>query len=152
MKTTLRLVLVALTFTAFLSAQTRIYQHGTVVRMRMTQCSIPHSDVMARLAGVTVQDAGNMCQEYTLTAQNVVYEVVGRHTTDLIPLAEDIEFRLQKNELLVRIDDIKHETRFYVIAMTLRSDWERHELEQRKDTEGGHPAHKVNAQLQGSSE
>jgi hypothetical protein len=42
-----------------------------------------------------------------------------------MPLAEIIQFRLYKNELLVRVDDEKRECHFSIKEMELRSDWER---------------------------
>ena len=152
MKPALSLVLLVMTLTPYLSAHTRIYQRGTVVRMRMTQCIIPHSDVRASLSGTPMQNGGESCQQYILVSQNVVYEVVGKQATDLIPLAENIDFRLQKNELLVRLDDARHETRYYVVAMTLRSDWERQELERQKDMHRAGRSPETNAQMRGATE
>jgi hypothetical protein len=43
----------------------------------------------------------------------------------LIPLAETIDFRFHKNELLVRIDDAKKESKFTIKEMLVRSDWDR---------------------------
>lgn len=50
---------------------------------------------------------------------------MGRSSNQLIPLAETIDFRLQKNELAVRVDDAKRETKFAIKEMIVRSEWER---------------------------
>jgi len=43
----------------------------------------------------------------------------------LIPLAQTIDFRFHKNELAVRVDDAKHEAKFAIKEMIVRSDWDR---------------------------
>jgi hypothetical protein len=65
------------------------------------------------------------CPEYTLVSNEVVFVIVGKSSNQLIPLAETIDFRLQKNELAVRVDDAKHEARFAIKEMIVRSEWER---------------------------
>jgi hypothetical protein len=44
-----------------------------------------------------------------------------------MPLAQTIEFRshLRKNELAVRVDDAKHEVKFTIKEMIVRSEWDR---------------------------
>jgi len=64
------------------------------------------------------------CPEYTLVSNDVVYVVVGKSSNQLIPLAETIDFRLHKNEIAVRIDDAKHETKFMIKEMIMRADWD----------------------------
>jgi len=120
------------------SAQTRIYQHGTVTRMRIGRCS-SGSSLLANLAGIPVQEPAENCPEYTLVSDRVVYVVVGKHSNHLIPLAEDIRFRLRKNELLVLIDDENRETSLSVREMTLRSEWENDEAQR----EQVHRAHQT---------
>ena len=41
-----------------------------------------------------------------------------------MPLADEIDFRLQNTELAVRIDDAKHESKFGIKEMILRSEWD----------------------------
>ena len=43
----------------------------------------------------------------------------------LIPLAETTRFRMQKNEMLIRIDDASKESHFHIKAMVLRPEWDR---------------------------
>jgi hypothetical protein len=123
MKRTVLLWLFALTSILPMAAQTR-YQQGTVTRMSTTGCMLGHRR-MAMLAGAAPLPADEACPEYTLVGEKVVYLVVGKTADQLIPLAADIHFRLQKNELLVRIDDERRETKFFVKEMVLRSDWDR---------------------------
>ena len=66
--------------------------------------------------------------------QGVTFKVLGIALLALlmlIPLAEVTRFRLQKNEMLIRIDDAPKESRFHIKAMLLRPEWDR--AQQRDD-------------------
>jgi hypothetical protein len=108
-----------------LAAQTGIYQHGTVVRMHMGDCILAHHGFMVAFGGPSAPMEQESCPEYTLVSDNVVFVIVGKSSNQLIPLAETIDFRLHKNELAVRVDDAKHETKFTIKEMMVRSEWER---------------------------
>ena len=108
-----------------LAAQVGIYQRGTVMRMRMVECLAPERPLMATLSGASIAPGQELCPEYTLVAEKVVFKIVGKTSNQLIPLAEDIEFRFKGNGLAVRIDDEKHETHFRIREMEMRSDWDR---------------------------
>ena len=108
----------------FLLAQTRTHQQGTVVRMRMADC-IPQHRLMAALSGGRKVPTGELCPEYVLVTDKVVYTIIGKDTDQLLLLAEITRFRIQHNEMLIRIDDANRESRFHVQEMTLRPEWER---------------------------
>ena len=101
-----------------------VYQHGTVVRMHMGECMPEHHSFILAMSGAGPQNAPEACPEYTLVSEKVVYVIVGRSTKQLVPLADEIDFRLQNTELAVRIDDAKHESKFEIREMILRSQWD----------------------------
>ncbi len=105
------------------AGQIGIYQHGTVVRMRMGDCAAPRHGFMATLGG-PAQSVPEACPEYTLVSDKVVLVIVGSSSGQLVPLADVIDFRLHKNELDVRIDDARHESKFSIREMILRSEWD----------------------------
>lgn len=104
--------------------QLGIYQHGTVVRMRMGSCAFSRHGFMASFGGPQGQLPSETCPEYTLLSDKVVYVIVGTSPNQLIPLADVIDFRIHKGELAVRIDDARHETRFSIREMMLRSEYD----------------------------
>jgi hypothetical protein len=53
-----------------------------------------------------------------------VFIIVGKSSKEFVPLAEVVDFRFQKNELSIRIDDELKESRFVIKEMNLRSQWE----------------------------
>lgn len=103
-----------------------LYQHGTVVRMRMGACMpARHTFMMAMSGGASPQNAPTACPEYTLVSEKVVYVIVGHSSDQMVPLADEIDFRLQNAGIAVRVDDAKHESKFGIKEMILRSEWER---------------------------
>ncbi len=120
-KQTLWLVL---SFFCVQSAWAGIYQHGTVVRMRMGDCLPAHHGFLMAMGGPPVQTMPDVCPEYTLVSEKVVLIIVGSSSDQLVPLADVVDFRFRKNELAMRIDDAKHETKFSIKEMILRSEWD----------------------------
>ncbi len=124
MKSLLLLVLVLSSVAVVWAAPLGIYQHGTVVRMRMGDCMLMHRGFMNQFGPPQAAAAEESCPEYTLVADKVVFLIVGKSSNQLVPLAEVIDFRFQNKELAVRVDDARHESKFAIKEMTLRSQWE----------------------------
>lgn len=90
----------------------------------MGDCMLAHHGMMVAF-GPPAIPSQDSCPEYTLVSANVVYVIVGKTSNQLIPLAEIIDFRLHRNELAVRVDDAKHESKFAIKEMITRSEWDR---------------------------
>lgn len=58
----------------------------------------------------------------TLISDKVVFVIVGKSSDQLVPLADVVDFRLHNNELAVRLDDTKRESKFCIKEMVLRSE------------------------------
>jgi hypothetical protein len=108
-----------------LAAQVGIYQQGQIVRMHMGECIPVGHGFMATMGGQAAPMGPEICPEYTLVSDKVVFVIVGRSSNALIPLAETIDFRFHKNELAVRVNDAKRETKFDIKDMVMRSEWDR---------------------------
>jgi hypothetical protein len=89
---------------------------------------------MAAMSGDKQVEMGALCPEYVLVADKVVYVISGKSSDQLIPLAESTRFHIQKNELLIRIDDAPKESHFHIKAMVLRPDWDRTQMLQEAET------------------
>jgi len=126
MKSTLllALVLVSTGVSVAVAAPLGIYQHGTVVRMRMGDCVLMHRGFMTAFGPPQAAATEESCPEYTLVTDKVVFLIVGKSSNQLVPLAEIIDFRFQHRELAIRVDDARHESKFAIKEMTLRSQWE----------------------------
>jgi hypothetical protein len=100
------------------------YQHGTVVRMHMGECTVMRRGFISQFGppqGPVVEES---CPEYTLLTDKVVYVIVGKSSNQLVPLAEVIDFRFENKELAVRVDDARKESKFTIKEMTLRTEWD----------------------------
>ena len=91
----------------------------------MGDCISARRGFVATFGGPAEPTPEEYCPEYTLISKDVVYIIVGRSSNRLIPLAETIDFRLHKNELAVRVDDSKCESKFTIKEMIVRSEWDR---------------------------
>jgi hypothetical protein len=124
MKNTWWLILVICNLQVARAEHLGVYQHGTVVRMRMGDCAVSHRGFMAAFGGPRAQMSAEVCPEYTLVSDKVVFVIVGSSASQLIPLADVIDFRFRKSELAVRVDDAQHESKFSIKEMILRSEWD----------------------------
>jgi len=113
-----------LLFAALPNAWAGVYRHGTVIRMRMGDCTYSPHGFMATFGSPAAQPVAEVCPEYTLISDTVVYIIVGKTSGQMIPLADVIDFRLTNNELAVRVDDAKRENKFAIKEMILRSEWD----------------------------
>ena len=148
MKRALFLSLVFCSLANLLAAQRKVLQHGTIVRMRMAECQLAPRGFMAALSGTShQQDTGELCPEYVLVADKVVYVIVGKTSSAIVPLAETTDFHLQNRELLIRIDDAKRETRFTIREMVLRSEWDHVHPNVVEET-GNPPRHRLGTTLE----
>lgn len=132
MKHTSLLFVFLLGVTTVLQAQGNWSLRGTVIKMRMVDC-VPQGGFMATMSGVPVL-AGITCPEYTVMSDKVVYVVVGRRTEQFIPLSENTNFLVRKNELVILSNDEKTKSRFVIQQMTLRADWEREKARKELET------------------
>jgi len=123
MKHALWLILLLCTLPVARAEHLGVYQHGTVVRMRMGDCAFAHRGFIAAMGG-QAQLAAEVCPEYTLISEKVVFVIVGKSSNQLIPLADVIDFRFHNNDLAVRVDDARHESKFNIKEMILRSEWD----------------------------
>jgi len=92
--------------------------------MRMGDCLPAHHGFMVALGGQAAQMPADVCPEYTLISDKVVFVIVGKSSDQLVPLADIIDFRFRNNELAVRVDDAQRETKFSIKEMILRSEWD----------------------------
>jgi hypothetical protein len=108
----------------------KAYQTGTLRQMISVQCGTAEKD--SGVAGeMSSADSGTkktqklLCQEYVLETEHVVYHIRPRNEKHavLLPVGERAEFRLQKDRMLLRVeegDSKEHE--YVVISITPRTD------------------------------
>jgi len=107
------------------------YQTGKLQRMDSVVCGNSEKDSSSVAGEMLGADTGTkkthelLCQEYVLESDMVTYRIRPRDEKHpaLLPVGELAQFRLQKDKLLLRLEDLHSKEREYVVvSIAPRSD------------------------------
>ena len=107
------------------------YQTGKLLQMDSVQCGTAEKDATSLAGEMLGTDSGSkkthelLCQEYVLQSDHVIYRIRPRDEKHpvLLPVGEQAQFRLQKDKMLLRVEDLDNKEREYiVVSMTPRSE------------------------------
>jgi hypothetical protein len=107
------------------------YQTGKLLQMDSVKCGVAEKDAQSLAGEMLGLDSTNkktqelLCQEYVLQAESVIYRIRPRAEKHpvLLPVGERAQFRLQKDKMLLRVEDVEGKEREYiVVSMTPRSE------------------------------
>ena len=107
------------------------YQTGKLLQMDSVQCGMAEKEAKSLAGEMLGTDSGSkkthevLCQEYVLQAERVIFRIRPRDEKHpvLLPVGEQAQFRLQKDKMLLRVEDLDSKEREYiVVAMTPRAD------------------------------
>jgi len=107
------------------------YQTGKLLQMDSVQYGMSEKEGKSFAGEMLGTDSGSkkthelLCQEYVVQAERVIYRIRPRDEKHpvLLPVGEQAQFRLQKDKMLLRVEDLDSKEREYiVISMTPRSD------------------------------
>jgi len=126
------LVLASLLFavTAY-AKEPKAYQSGKLLQMDSVQCGVDEKDAKSFTGELIGTDSGHkktqelLCQEYLLQTDKMIYRIRPRDAKHpvLLPVGERAQFRLDKDKMLLRVEDLDSKEREYVVvSMTPRSD------------------------------
>ena len=123
-------VVLSLAFAAY-AKEPKPYQTGKLLQMDSVQCGMAEKDGKSFAGELLGTDSGSkkthelLCQEYVVQAERVIYRIRPRDEKHpvLLPVGEQAQFRLQKDKMLLRVEDLDSKEREYiVVSMTPRSD------------------------------
>jgi len=109
----------------------KAYQTGNILQMDSVSCGVSEKDAKGFAGEMLGTDSGSkktqevLCQEYVLQAERVTYRIRPRDEKHpvLLPVGERAQFRLQKDKMLLRVEDLDSKEREYiVVSMTPRTD------------------------------
>ena len=109
----------------------KAYQSGKLLQMDSVSCGMAEKDDKSFASEVLGTGSGSkktqevLCQEYVLQAERVTYRIRPRDQKHpvLLPVDHRAQFRLQKDKMLLRVEDLDSREREYiVVSMTPRSD------------------------------
>ncbi|SRR6266568_6680122 len=107
------------------------YQSGKLIQMESVRCGMSEKDAKSFTGELLGTDSKNLktqevlCQEYTLQAEKVTYRIRPRDEKHpvLLPVGEEAQFFLEKDKMLLRVEDLDNKQRDYVVvSMMPRSD------------------------------
>jgi len=107
------------------------YQTGKLLQMDSVSCGVTEKDGKSFAGEMLGTDSGSkkthelLCQEYLLQSERVIYRIRPRDEKHpvLLPVGEQAQFRIQKDKMLLRVEDLDSKEREYsVVSMTPRTD------------------------------
>lgn len=117
--------------TAAYAKEPKHYQSGKLLQMDSVPCGTAEKDGKSFAGEMLGTDSGSkktqevLCQEYILQAEKVIYRIRPhdeKHPA-LLPIGEYAQFRLEKDKMHLRVEDLDGKEREYlVVSMTPRSD------------------------------
>jgi hypothetical protein len=126
------LLCVALSVSASAFAkEPKAYQSGKVVQMVSVQCGTAEKESQSLAGEMLGTDSGTkktqllLCKEYVIETQHVIYHIRPKNEKhpDLLPIGEPAQFRLQKDNMMLRMEGVDSKEREYiVVSMMPRTD------------------------------
>jgi len=117
--------------TAAYAKEPKAYQSGKLLQMDSVKCGVDEKDAKSFAGEIIGTDSDHrkteelLCQEYVLQTDKVVYRIRPRDEKHpvLLPVGELAQFRLEKDKLLLRLEDLDSKEREYiVVSMTPRGE------------------------------
>jgi hypothetical protein len=122
---------VALMASAAYAREPKAYQSGKLLQMDSVKCGVAEKDAHSFAGEMLGTDSANkktqelLCQEYVLQAERVIYRIRPRDEKHpvLLPVGDQAEFRLEKDKMILRIEELDNKDHEYVVvSMTPRTD------------------------------
>jgi hypothetical protein len=109
----------------------KAYQSGKLLQMDSVQCGVDEKDAKSFTGELIGTDSSHkktqelLCQEYLLQTDKMIYRIRPKDAKHpvLLPVGERAQFRLDKDKMLLRVEDLDSKEREYiVVSMTPRSE------------------------------
>lgn len=108
----------------------RHYQTGKLVRMESVKCGTDAKDAKSFAGEMLGTDSQNMktkellCQQYVVESDSVVYTIRPKDDKHpaLLPIGERAQFRLDKDKILLRVEDGDDKEREYLVTSMVPND------------------------------
>lgn len=109
----------------------KAYQSGKLLQMDSVNCGVDEKDGKSFAGEMIGTDSGRkktqelLCQEYLLQTDKMIYRIRPKDAKHpvLLPVGERAQFRLDKDKMLLRVEDLDSKEREYiVVSMRPRGD------------------------------
>jgi hypothetical protein len=107
----------------------RHYQSGKLLQMDSVECGVDEKSGKSLAGEVLGTDSAHkkthelLCQEYLLQSERVIYRIRPKDDKHpvLLPVGEKAQFRMEKDKMVLRVEDLDDKERAYiVVSMTPR--------------------------------
>ena len=107
------------------------FQSGVLLQMDSAECGYDEKSGKSFAGEMLGTDSGHkkthalLCQEYILQSERVTYRIRPKDDKHpvLLPVGEQAQFRLEKDKMMLRVEDLDSKEREYiVVSMTPRGD------------------------------
>src|SRR3989449_9649922 len=107
------------------------YQTGVLLQMDSVECGVDEKSGKSFAGEMLGTDSGHkkthalLCQEYLLQSDHGIYLVRPKDDKHpvLLPVGERAQFRMEKDKMILRVEDLDDRNREYVVvSMTPRED------------------------------
>jgi hypothetical protein len=125
-----KILITAMLFVSFAQAkEPKVHQTGTLLQMDSAECGVDENSGKSFVGEMVGTDSAHkkthalLCQEYLLQSDTVIYRIRPRDEKHpvLLPVGQNAQFRIQKDKMLLRVEDIDNKEREYsVVSMTPR--------------------------------
>ena len=100
------------------------FQSGKLLRMESVKCGVDEKDGNSLAGEVIGTDSSHrktrelLCQQYALEANDLVYTIQPKDEKHpaLLPIGETAQFRLSKDKMLLRVEDMDDKEREYIVV------------------------------------
>ena len=105
-------------------AKEKHYQSGKLLRMDSAPCGMDQKNGKTLAGEMLGTDSAHMktkellCQEYVLETEKVIYHIRPKDDKHpaLLPIGEKAQFRLDKDKMVLRVEDLDDKDREYVVV------------------------------------
>src|SRR5438094_9854767 len=115
---------IALLAAVALAKEPRHYQSGKLLKMQSVKCGTDEKNGKSLTGEMIGTDSAHMktrellCQEYTLETDSLVYTIRPKDEKHpaLLPVGEKAQFRLDKDKMVLRVEDLDDKERDYIVV------------------------------------
>ncbi len=124
------LLAIVLVATIVQAKEPKHYQTGKLLKMQSVKCGTDEKNGKSLAGEVVGTDSSHMkthellCQEYALETDTLVYTVRPKDDKHpaLLPVGEKAQFRLDKDKMLLRVEDMDDKEREYIVVSMVPKD------------------------------
>ena len=121
--TSLMLASLLLTGAAY-AKEPKAYLSGKLLQMDSVSCGVEEKDAKSFTGEMIGTDSSHkrtqelLCQEYVLQTDKTIYRIRPKDVKRpvLLPIGEYAQFRLEKDKLLLRVEDLDSKEREYIVV------------------------------------